>query len=52
MENSIVVELVWEKAVSKKNTEYEGLFAILPNGKKVLVTLNKVTYLTIKKYSK
>ena len=52
MNNPIVCELVWDKAVSSKGNEYEALFAVLPNGNRVIISFDKKVYFILNKNSK
>lgn len=52
MENSIVCELVWKSAKSSKGNEFQALFAVLPNGKEIIVGFDKKVYYILNKNSK
>lgn len=48
----VVCEVSILKKTSKNGNEYEGVFAILPNGKECFISFDKKVYYTIRKYGK
>lgn len=48
----MVVELVWKSATSSKGNTFEALFAVLSNGKEVIISFDKKLYYILNKNSK
>ena len=48
----MIVELVWKTKTSSKGNEFSALFAILENGKEIIVSFDKKIYHILNKCSK